>query len=157
MLTDNPTSTAPVAAPVAAPAAVLLTNLHARSADIDTLWERCNNTWTYEDLIYRFWHQSFKVYDLQELTEEIVTLLDDLAPEGTTQHPWFTGIIAAGTGRVFEQVHNEAWAAHTRPIVEAFFHARFMLDMTHRYKSLEAVPQVLPSGWAALLYLYDIR
>jgi hypothetical protein len=43
------------------------------------------------------------------------------------------------------------------PILEAFFHALFMLEMAVRYADLGEPPQMLPSGWAALLYLYDLR
>lgn len=46
---------------------------------------------------------------------------------------------------------------HTRPILEAFFHARFFLEMAVRYADLPGPPTSLPSGWAALLYLYELR
>jgi hypothetical protein len=47
---------------------------------------------------------------------------------------------------------------HARPIVEAFFHAKFMLTMAVKYgKKLKEAPNMLPSGWAALLYLYKMR
>jgi hypothetical protein len=43
-------------------------------------------------------------------------------------------------------------------MVEAFFHARFMLEMAVKFgRSLDAAPERLPSGWAALLYLYGLR
>jgi hypothetical protein len=42
-------------------------------------------------------------------------------------------------------------------MVEAFFHARFFLEMAVRYAHLEQPPNPLPSGYAALLYLYDLR
>lgn len=46
----------------------------------------------------------------------------------------------------------------TRPIVEAFFHARFFVEMAVKYGSeLTEPPQPMPGGWAALLYLYDLR
>jgi hypothetical protein len=45
----------------------------------------------------------------------------------------------------------------TRPILEAFFHARFFLEMAVRYAHIEAPPQLLPSGYAALLYLFGLR
>jgi hypothetical protein len=45
----------------------------------------------------------------------------------------------------------------TRPILEAFFHARFFLEMAVRHADIEAPPQPLPSGYAALLYLFGIR
>jgi hypothetical protein len=46
---------------------------------------------------------------------------------------------------------------HTRPILEAFTHAKSMIEMAVRYADLPAPPAPLPSGWAALLYLYDLR
>jgi hypothetical protein len=46
----------------------------------------------------------------------------------------------------------------SRPIVEAFLHARYFLEMAVRYgRELKATPMPLPSGLAALLYLYDLR
>jgi hypothetical protein len=43
-------------------------------------------------------------------------------------------------------------------MLEAFFHARFMLEMIVKFgRSLEEPPQTLPSGWATVLYLYDLR
>jgi hypothetical protein len=50
------------------------------------------------------------------------------------------------------------WLETTRPIVEAFFHARYFLEMAVRYgKKLKMPPAMLPSGWAAFLYLYNLR
>jgi len=50
------------------------------------------------------------------------------------------------------------WLTTTRPKLEAFFHAKFMLEMAVKYGTqLKEPPQGLPSGWAALLYLYDLR
>jgi hypothetical protein len=46
----------------------------------------------------------------------------------------------------------------TRPIVEAFFHARYFLEMVCGYgRQLTEPPSPLPSGWAAVLYLYGLR
>jgi hypothetical protein len=58
----------------------------------------------------------------------------------------------------FRPEHNARWLETTRPIVEAFFHARYFLEMAVRYgRSLEAPPTLMPSGWAALLSLYGLR
>jgi hypothetical protein len=65
--------------------------------------------------------------------------------------------VEAGTGHQFDTSCNDDWPRHTRTILEAFFHARFMLEMAVRYADLEEPPQMLPSGWAALLYLYELR
>ena len=107
--------------------------------------------------MYRFYHQSYKVYGMQHATMAIVSALHALAPE-LELNPWFKEIVAAGTNKQFEYEHNKRWLEVTRPMVEAFFHAKFFLDMAVRYgKELEAPPSLLPSGWAALLYLYQLR
>jgi hypothetical protein len=38
-------------------------------------------------------------------------------------------IIAEGTGKEFDLSMNDRWLAETRPIFEAFFHAKHMLEM----------------------------
>ena len=43
-------------------------------------------------------------------------------------------------------------------LIEAFLHAKFFLEMVVKYgKELEAAQNLLPSGWAAVLCLYDLR
>lgn len=76
---------------------------------------------------------------------------------GQPLHPWFREIVARGTGKQFSSEHNANWTEVTRPILEAFFHARFFLEMAVRYAELESPPSPLPSGYAALLYLYGLR
>ena len=82
-----------------------------------------------------------------------------LAPEGCKMNAWFNEIFTQGaSGIVFEIDHNNEWTRHTRPMLEAFFHARFFLEMAVKYgKELEHATNILPSGWAALLSLYNIR
>ena len=70
----------------------------------------------------------------------------------------FMAIINEGTGIAFDLSHNQEWDKHTRPILEAFFHAREMLKHMIVYgKKLDHAPNMLPSGWAAVLYLFNIR
>ena len=38
-----------------------------------------------------------------------------------------------------------------------YYHPRFMLEMAVRYADLPQPPQPMPNGWAALLYLFDLR
>jgi hypothetical protein len=71
---------------------------------------------------------------------------------------FFERILAEGTGKEFTPEANRTWEATTRALVEAFFHARFFLEMAVKYaEELDEPPQTLPSGWAALLYLYNLR
>ena len=136
----------------------LVEAIHAHLETLDALLASVDDRWVSEDLLYRFWHYSMKVYGLQDYTARIVAALVELAPPGTSLHPWFVEITAAGTGKTFELSHNKDWTGHTRPIVEAFFHARSMLAVAVKYgHELERAPQLLPSGWAMLLELYQIR
>jgi hypothetical protein len=118
--------------------------------------EECSSHWGFEDPVYRFYHQSFKVYGLQEQTGRIVRALESLAPDRPL-NSWFRQIVEQGTGRTFRAEDNANWTAVTRPILEAFFHARFFLEMAVRYATLREPPMPLPSGYAALLYLYGLR
>lgn len=95
------------------------------------------------------------MYALQERTQSIVRELTALLPR--TLDPWFLEIVASGTGKEFNLGHNRNWSDVTRPILEAFFHARFFLEMAVRYAGLEVPPSPLPSGYAALLCLYRLR
>ena len=110
--------------------------------------------WNYEDYFYRYYHASWKVYGAQRTTEQAVALLRKLLPEREL-NLMFEAVLKEGTAKDFDQ--NVDWELHTRPILEAFCHAKFMIEMAVRYADLPKPPQPMPSGWAALLYLYDLR
>jgi hypothetical protein len=130
--------------------------MQARIDELKALLEESSNHSGFEDPIYRFYHQSFKVYALQERTKAIVRLLASLVPDRAL-NPWFLQIVAEGTGKQFTPRDNVEWSRVTRPILEAFFHARFFLEMAVRYAYVDEPPRRLPSGYAALLYLYELR
>jgi len=136
-----------------------LANIKANLSVLETLLEEISSHWGYEDSIYRFYHQSFKVYGLQNKTRRIVDALRYLAPEGQSLCKEFEQIIKEGaSGKEFKHEHNEKWTHHTRPFVEAFFHAKFFLEIVVKYgKEMEEPPEMLPSGWAAVLCLYVLR
>jgi hypothetical protein len=134
----------------------LRANLQPRSDALRQLLESVSSHWGYEDPIYRFYHQSFKVYPLAESTRQIVTALQQLLPEQPL-NPWFLQIVGEGTGKEFKIDDNQRWLEVTRPILEAFFHARYFLEMACRYAQAPEKEQPMPSGWAALLYLYNLR
>ena len=136
---------------------LLFHNLKKELPALDELLRRCSDHWGYEDPIYRFYHGSFKVYGLQETTAKVVAKLEALCP-GRALNKWFMAIVEEGTGKTFRLEDNANWLAVVRPILEAFFHARFFLEMAVKYgRELEFPPTSLPSGCAALLYLYDLR
>lgn len=143
---------------IVAQEAILTSNIKRKLADIDSLLEKVNDKWVAEDLVYRFWHQSFKVYLLQPTTEAIVALLRELAPGDLGLNPWFEEIVKDGTGRKFDMADNKNWVGATRPVIDAFFHARYMLEMVAKYGKLRNPDeQFIASGWAAVLCLYNLR
>jgi hypothetical protein len=130
-------------------------SLCEKSVELNELWKSMNDEWGYEDGIYRFYSQSFKVYHLQDSTVRIVEMLRSLLP-GSELNPWFSKVVEEGTGKSFSMSDNSQWPEVTRPIVEAFLHARVFLDLACRYVA-GPDPQPIPSGFAALLCLYQIR
>jgi len=139
------------------PVQVLFAHIQTVLPKLEALLAEVSGQWGYEDAVYRFYHQSFKVYGLQASTTKIVAELQALAPDRPL-HPWFMRIVNDGTEKVFQPEHKRQWLEVTRPILEAFFHARYFLEMAVRYgRDLAYPPRFLPSGWAALLYLYDLR
>lgn len=136
--------------------AELLASVHVQHDALKALLDASSDHWGFEDPVYRFYHQSFKAFWLQQQTDTIVRRLSCLLPDRPL-HPWFLQIVRQGTGKEFTTADNNRWTLVTRPIVEAFFHARFFLEMAVRHAALEAPPRPLPSGYAALLYLYQLR
>jgi hypothetical protein len=136
----------------------LLAELATQLPRLRQLLGEVNGHWVYEDLIYRFYHQSFKVFGLQQTTLEIVKALQALAPHLELNN-WFQLIVKEGTGREFKMnTTNDNWLEETRPIIEAFFHAHYFLEMACKYGgSVTEPPQSLPSGYAAFLYLFNLR
>jgi hypothetical protein len=137
--------------------AAILKNLAARLDSLDQLREECGSHWGYEDPVYRFYHQSFKVFGLQSATEAIVKILQAVAPH-LPLNPWILEIVRQGTGREFSPADNANWLPATRPILEAFFHARYFLEMACKYgREPKEPPDPLPNGWAAVLNLFNLR
>jgi hypothetical protein len=111
----------------------------------------------YEDRVYRYYHGSDKVYVLQFGTLKMVEALQGLFP-GRPLNEAFSRILKEGTGRSSEGITGAERTAQERRILEAFFHARYFLEMTIRYgKRLDVAPSWLPSGWASVLYLFNLR
>jgi uncharacterized protein YpmS len=57
----------------------LIANIATARDDLFRLLEEVNDHWGYEDAIYRFYHQSFKVFFLQASTEQILASLMSVA------------------------------------------------------------------------------
>ncbi len=135
----------------------LLTNMKANLYALRELRAKAQHEWGTEDFVYRFYHQSFKVFGIQRHTLSIRDALRELLPD-VPMNESFERIVAEGTGKTFEMEMNRRWNEETRPLLEAFFHASYFLDMVIKYaEKLEEPPEMLPSGWAAVLYLYNLR
>lgn len=94
---------------------------------------------------------------LQLATIEIRKAFEQLLP-GQPLNSWYLEIVAQGTAHEFELAHNDDWLRHTRPVIEAAFHSHFFLKQIVKYgKQLNAPPDQMPSGWAAVLYLFNLR
>jgi hypothetical protein len=77
----------------------LLTNIKLKLPGLEKLLKEMNSHWYYEDPVYRFYHQSFKVYNLQEQTKKIVEALRSIAPEDRSFCQEFQEIIYRGWGQ----------------------------------------------------------
>lgn len=135
----------------------MFNNLKAKLPELKALQLKINSEWGYEDHMYRFYHQSFKVYFAQEVTTDIVKALQSLLPEQPLSE-WFMSIIDSGTGKVFTMDCNRRWMEETLPIMTALNHAKYFLDMAVKYgQKLKEPQQWMSAGWASLLTLYGIR
>ncbi|MBA4124296.1 MAG: hypothetical protein H0X72_17780 [Acidobacteria bacterium] len=112
-----------------------------------------------EDYVYRFYHQSFKVFGAIEEIKKAKDLFEKIAPDGITLNEWYSQIADEAIGKSFDwEKTNPKWLDETRPILEAFWHSKYFLEqMLHFGTELQKSPQFLPSGWAAVLYLYNLR
>ena len=82
-LTPPPTSTIDARPEVTA----LFANLKASKKNLNSLLMKCSAEWTYFDPVYRFYHQSFKVFGPQRATLELVAALQALAPDANLIEP----------------------------------------------------------------------
>ena len=128
--------------------------------------------------VYRYYHQSFKVYSLQAAIEQALQLLERIAPVGTQLNHWFLPICGEALQHKFRLLDrtwdwdrmNQNWHAGTRPILEAFWHCSYFLRMLARFgRELDEPPtpasgknfaglsvRPTPAGWLAVLNLYGV-
>jgi hypothetical protein len=111
------------------------------------------------ELLYRYYHQSFKVFSFKEIIRRSKTSFEDLAPEGKPLNEWFLTIINYALEAEFDgETTNKNWLAETRPLLEALWHCKFFVEqMLSSADSLDRAPMTLPYDWAAVLHLYNLR
>ena len=134
---------------------ILLQSIKAHMPELVEL--RADFAKFHEDRVYRFYHQSCKVFVLQEFTIRAHAVFLKIGG-GRPLNAWFEIIVSQGTGKSMQQDTNAHWLEQTRPILEAFFHAKYFVDMMVEYGTkLESATPYLPSGWAAILEVYNQR
>jgi hypothetical protein len=136
---------------------ILLERIKQHLPRLEKVLEDVSSWYIYEDAVYRFYHHSFKTYYVQEATKQIVEVLQSLMPDAPLNE-WFLTLVREGTGKEFQLEHNKRWLQEVRPMLEAFFHAKYFLEMVVKFgRKLDAAPNVLDVGWAAVLCLYNMR
>ncbi len=138
----------------------LLSNIKSNLPELEELLNDVNSDW-YEDFIYRYYHHSWKVFDRQFIIRKIVKILEKIKPLNTSFCDMFIEDvvdIVIPEKEYNVQKYNRDWRKYAKPILDAFFYAKYFLEMTVKYgKELDGSPDVLPYGYAALATLYGIR
>ena len=134
----------------------LLLRIKARLPELEELARALNEA--EEDGVYRFYHGSYKVFNLQDPVKEAFTLIKAIGGEADPPHYEYTRTVEAGTAHDFGESTNANWDAETKPILEAFWHTKYFINMMVKYaKELETIVMPLDYGMAAVLYLFELR
>lgn len=136
----------------------LLKQLELRRDDIAQFRERL--VLDGDDLVYRFFHQSFKVYRLQAVNREAVEFLETfLKPEHERGFDFqMRELIAAGAGNIeFKDEHNLEWGRHTRPFVELYLHVKHILDCMLEAPEAQKEKSCLTIPFATVLSCFNLR
>lgn len=149
----------------------LLRALKERLPQLKELKESCEGHRAVDNF-YRYYHQSFKAYRIQDITLDIVKVFHEIRdavdyepkmweslPHTHTRLNWrFHALVENGTEIHFDLEHNQNWHKWVGPQFEAYFHAKMFLDlMIQCAERMESCCASLPSDWAAVLYLFNMR
>lgn len=136
----------------------LLENIIDNLDKIDSELKFFNNIRGYEDLVYRFYHKSKKVFQAQGKILDGYNLLRKLDPKKEKKFDdYYEQIVREAISKEFSSETNIEWTKETRPLIESFLHTRYFLEQALNY-GLEfekgKIPMEMPYGWAALRTLY---
>jgi hypothetical protein len=133
----------------------LLANIKAALPQLDAMLQNVVQRWVPEDLMASFYTQTPKLFLLQRHTVEMQEALAAIAPNEYTLSETFTRIISRGTNLAFANTPNVDQAS-SQMIVEAFFHAKFMLEQAVGHGRLwDQVPSLASSGFIALQRIFS--
>jgi hypothetical protein len=111
-----------------------------------------------EDGVYRLYHGSYKVFNLQDPVETAFELIKEIGGESDPPYFEYVQIVEAGTTNKFSATTNENWEAETKPILEAFWHTKYFINMMVKYaEDFEKVEMPTRPGMAEVLYLFELR
>jgi hypothetical protein len=111
-----------------------------------------------EDGVYRFYHGSNKVFFLQDPVKEAFTLIKEIGGESDPPNYECARNRRGRNRHQFSETTSENWEAETKPILDAFRHTKYFINMMVKYaKELERDEMPLEPGMAALLYLFELR
>ena len=111
-----------------------------------------------EDGVYRFYHGSNKVFFLQSPVKAAFSLIKEIGGEDDPPNFEYARIVEAGTAHQFSETTNGNWEAGITPILDAFWHTKYFINMMVKYANeLEAVESPLQPGMATVLYLFELR
>jgi hypothetical protein len=138
-------------------AGALLLRIKARPPELEELSRTLEKA--EEDGVYRFYHGSYKVFYLQRPVKKAFALIKEIGGEADPPHFGYARIVEAGTAHDFQEERTNAnWDMETKPILEAFWHTKYFINMMVKYaKELETVEMPLDYGMAAVLYLFELR
>jgi hypothetical protein len=104
-------------------------------------------------------HRARSSCDPQEPIKEAFELIKEIGGENDPPHFEYALLVKAGTENDFAGDRTNAnWDAETKPILEAFWHTKYFINMMAKYgKELETVEMPLQPGMAAVLYLFELR
>ena len=95
---------------------------------------------------------------MNSLTDQAANFFREIAPESLPLNSWYLEITNSALSKGFDDETNSKWFEEILPVLQAFWHAKYFLEqMIQAADELETAPQILPSGWAAVLYLYNLR
>lgn len=136
----------------------LLKNIKQQMPKLEELLGRIESHSGEEDLVYRFYHHSSKTPYIQDFTSEIYDLMKKISPYKTHEvlDTSFNNIVNIPQ-KQFEKKDLGNYEKAYRPMMEAFFHSKYFLKMAVKYgKEFQKPPHRCPSGWAAILELYNL-
>ncbi|TSI05278.1 hypothetical protein [Lysinibacillus sp. BW-2-10] len=133
----------------------LLKFLQAHQEELQSLYKQSSDVWIGKEAVYRLYHQSFKVYNIQKWSQDVLELLEQVSKEPF--HPILREMIRNGTNQTFETTYNSMWYTKAKPIVDLFLHLRFYVEVALDEIQKTDKERFGSPSWYLLLYLWNMQ